>query len=295
MLLYYPLSNIGANIMKSIIPYLRLIRLDKPIGILLLLWPTCWAFLTASNSTIDINLIVIFLCGVVVTRSLGCAINDLADRNIDGNVKRTEKRPLVTGELSIKNALLAITILGILALYLLYQLPYQTWDIALCAAILMIIYPFCKRLISCPQFVLGISFSCAILMVYSAIQNNIPIQAWYMFLLSTLWSVIYDTQYALTDRHYDLKIGVKSSAIWFGKHVYRAINIMQIIFLIGWILFGIKYEYNRWYYLTLIASCYLVYYQHKLIITNKPELQFKAFLNNKWQGFIILVALYTQF
>lgn len=295
MLAYYSLLKLGIVMTKNLLLFIKLIRLDKPVGIILLLWPTTWAIVTASDGNINYYLAAIFIAGVISTRSLGCAINDLADRKIDGKVKRTATRPLATGELKPRDALKVIFILSLTSLILLAYLPKQTWPIALIAALLMIIYPFCKRFLSCPQFILGLSFSTAILMVYSAVQNQISFQAWHLFIGSTLWSVIYDTQYALVDREYDLKLGVKSSAIWFGENIFTIIALLQISFISLWIYFGIISSYNIWYYSIICMIIITAYYQHNLVISDIPEKQFLAFKNNQWVGLIILLALYSQY
>lgn len=280
---------------KKLLLFIKFIRLDKPVGIILLLWPTTWALITASDGNINYYLAMIFIAGVITTRSLGCAINDLADRKIDGKVKRTAARPLATGELKISDALKVIFILSIISLLLLVLLPIQTWPIAFIAATLMIIYPFCKRFLSCPQFILGLSFSTAILMVYSAVQNQIIFQAWCLFAASTLWSVIYDTQYALVDREYDLKLGIKSSAIWFGKYTFSIIALLQALFISLWIYFGIISDYNIWYYSLICMMIFTAYYQHKLVISGSSAKQFLAFKNNQWVGLIIMLALLSQY
>ena len=275
----------------NIKPYIQLSRINKPIGIYLLLWPTCWALMLSSNGKLQYSTTIVFILGVIIMRSLGCVINDLADRNIDPHVERTRTRPLANKSISVKRALIFALFLASIALLLLLILPPQTWVFAPIALLLAISYPFCKRFINCPQFILGLAFSISIPMVYAATINKVPPQAWHLFLIAVIWPLIYDTQYALTDKSDDLKIGIKSSAIWFGNYVYTIIAMLQLVFYCSWIFFARAYDLKPIFYVALAISFSMAIYQQKLIITGKRKLQFKSFENNNPVGLIILIGL----
>ncbi len=275
----------------NIKPYIQLSRINKPIGIYLLLWPTCWALMLSSNGRLQYSTTIIFILGVVIMRSLGCVINDLADRNIDPHVERTKTRPLANKSISVKRALIFALFLASIALLLLLKLPPQTWVFAPITLLLAISYPFCKRFINCPQFILGLAFSTSIPMVYAATINKVPPQAWHLFLIAVIWPLIYDTQYALTDKSDDLKIGIKSSAIWFGSYVYTIIAMLQLVFYCSWGVFARAYDLKPIFYVALAISFSMAIYQQKLIITGKRKLQFKSFENNNPVGLIILIGL----
>ncbi|MEE3003205.1 MAG: 4-hydroxybenzoate octaprenyltransferase [Pseudomonadota bacterium] len=275
--------------------YAKLMRLDKPIGIFLLLYPTSWALVMANQGSIQLQYAVIFFLGVVATRSLGCVINDIADRNIDIHVLRTKDRPLATQEISILEATIIASGLTTFSVILLLQLPMTTWPLALVAMLLMIIYPFCKRFFHCPQLILGIAFSVSILMVYSTVCGTLTMEAWQIFTISTLWSVIYDTQYALVDKEDDLKLGLRSSAILFGKLCHQIIAILQKLFFCLWLNLGIKHNFNTQFYMFLSLAALLGIYQQYLIMTNIRENSFLAFQNNKWVGLLLLIGVAANF
>jgi len=204
--------------MRKLNAYFRLMRLDKPIGILLLLWPTLWALWLASNGWPDNRLLFIFIVGTVLMRSAGCVMNDVADRHFDGHVARTDKRPLVAGEVSVKEALLLATLLSLVAFGLVLTLNALTIALSFAALFLAASYPFTKRFFALPQAYLGIAFGFGIPMAFAAVQGWVPQQAWLMLVANIAWSLAYDTEYAMVDRPDDLKIGIRSSAITFGKY-----------------------------------------------------------------------------
>ena len=227
--------------------YLILMRLHKPIGIFLLLWPTLWAVLIASHGSPSLSIITVFVLGTVLMRSAGCVINDYADKDFDGHVMRTRERPLVTKRVTTKQALIIFSILSLLSLALVLTLNRLTLLLAIPALLLAISYPFMKRFTNMPQLILGIAFSWGIPMAFAAINNSVPSIAWLMMLANIFWVIAYDSQYAMIDREDDLKIGVKSSAILFGRYDRLIIALLQISALIVLILIGALQAMNKWY------------------------------------------------
>lgn len=271
--------------------YIRLCRLDKPIGIYLLLWPTLWAIWLASKGAPSIKILLIFILGVVIMRSLGCVLNDIADRKIDPLVKRTATRPLARQDLTVKHALKFAVILAFMAASLLLLLPYRVYAFAIIAIFLTMLYPYSKRFIKCPQLILGLAFAWSIPMVYLVYYPELPRQAWHLFAIAVVWPIIYDTQYAMTDKDDDLKIGVNSSAIWFGSYDIYILATMQIIFIIAWLMFALYYKFKYYFFYVMIAVIILSYYQHCLVCQRERYSCFKAFCNNKWQGLLLLLAV----
>lgn len=274
--------------------YLQLIRLHKPIGILLLLWPTLWALWLGSAGQPDTKILLVFLLGTILMRSAGCIMNDIADRNIDGHVLRTRERPLVTGKVSMKEACCLMIFLSGSAFGLVLLCNLLTIFLAILGAMLVMIYPFMKRLMQLPQLVLGVAFSWSVPMAFAATSDNIPYSAWFLFLTCILWPLIYDTFYAMVDREDDTQIGIKSSAILFGANDKMIIGLLQIIFLSMLVQVGILFALNIFYYLALVATGLLFIYQQWLIKNRDRESCFAAFLNNNWVGLIIFLGIYLQ-
>ena len=268
--------------------YLALMRLDRPVGTLLLLWPTLAALCMAADGLPPLSLIVIFTLGTFTMRSAGCVINDYADRNVDGHVKRTAQRPLATGAISTGHALWLFCILILFAGVLILFLNRATQLLAVGGLALAILYPFMKRWTHLPQVVLGAAFSWGIPMAWSAQQIAVPYQAWLMFVASLLWIVAYDTQYAMVDRDDDLKIGVKSTAILFGDLDRLMIGILQASAWIGLVLLGIDLGYEHIYYLGMASIAALFVYQGWLIRKRERDACFAAFRNNIWVGVSLL-------
>lgn len=270
--------------------YLTLMRLDRPVGTLLLLWPTLAALCMAAATLPPFSLIVIFTLGTFAMRSAGCVINDYADRNVDGHVKRTAQRPLATGAIPEKNALwlffALITIAGTLILFL----NRNTQLLAIGGLGLAILYPFMKRWTHLPQVVLGAAFSWGIPMAWSAQQPSVPSEAWLMFISSLLWIVAYDTEYAMVDRDDDLKIGIKSTAILFGHLDRLMIGILQASAWLGFLLLGIDLGYQHLYFVGLGLIAGLFAYQGWLIRHREREGCFDAFRNNIWVGVSLLLG-----
>lgn len=280
------------NIVKSIDPYLRLIRFDRPIGTLLLLWPTLWALWLAADGTPPIKYIVIFSLGVFIMRSAGCAINDITDRKFDSQVKRTKKRPLAQGDLPVINALIFFTVLMICALILLIFLNQLSVKLAFIAAFLAVTYPLMKRYTYLPQVYLGAAFAMSIPMAYAQLHNSIPPEAWLLFIANIFWTTAYDTMYAMVDRADDVKIGVKSTAILFGDLDIVITSIIQGLMLITLLLLGKKLDLNIYYYLGLIVTIGLYFFQNKLLRSRVEDNYFKAFLNNNWVGMSVFIGIF---
>jgi len=245
--------------------YAQLMRLDKPVGIYLLLWPTLWALLMAAQGLPPLGITVIFVAGVVVMRSAGCVINDYADRNVDGRVKRTTQRPLATGEATPKQALQLFGALIVIAFILVLFLNWQTIALSVVALMLAASYPFMKRYTHLPQVVLGAAFGWAIPMAFMAVQETVPTYAWWLFIANLLWTVAYDTMYAMVDRDDDLQIGVKSTAILFGKNDVLIVMLLQACALIILWCIGCTINATWPYYTAVLFSALLCVRQYQLI------------------------------
>jgi len=271
--------------------YFLLMRLHRPIGIYLLLHPTLWALWLASKGQPSLDLIIVFVLGVILMRSAGCVINDFADRKVDPHVRRTKDRPIASGLVSSKEALYLFIFLILLAFLLVLQLNFFTILLSIPAVCLAIIYPFMKRYTHFPQIILGAAFSWAIPMVFSAYLNEVPLLAWWLFVTALLWTVAYDTQYAMTDREDDLKIGVKSTAIFFGKFDKLIIGILQILVLISLSLIGFDQKLSLLYQIGVLGMAGFFIYQQYLIKDRDPARCFEAFLNNHWAGLVVFMGL----
>lgn len=274
---------------NTLFSYCKLMRLDKPIGILLLLWPTLWALLLSGCTSI--SLFSVFILGVIFMRSAGCVINDFADRKLDKYVERTKNRPLTNGSISARNALVVFGILILLSFLLLLTLPPFTWLIAFFALLTTIIYPFMKRFTHLPQVVLGIAFSWSIPMVYAATIDSLPFTCWLLFIANISWTIAYDTEYAMVDRNDDLMIGIKSTAILFGQYDKLIISFLQILMLFLLLIIGVINQLSLYFYISLLIVVGLFIYQHRLITKRVRERCFAAFLNNNYVGLVILVGI----
>lgn len=271
--------------------FVELTRLNRPIGIYLLLWPMLWALWFAAKGVPNIDVLIIFVLGTILTRSAGCAINDFADRDFDGHVQRTHERPLATGALNPSDALVATGLLMLVAFVLVLFTNPLTISLSFVAAVLAVVYPFAKRYTYLPQVILGAAFGFAIPMAYAAQTNSVPPSAWWLFATAVVWSVAYDTLYAIADRPDDLKIGVKSSAILFGRYDLIIVGIIQVLVLISLALFGWQYERGVVYFIGLLAASGFVIYQLWIARGRDPERCVQAFLNNSWLGMTIFVGL----
>jgi len=276
-----------ATLLKKIDAYERLMRLDKPIGILLLLWPTLWALWLAGEGRPYWLLACIFIMGTILMRSAGCVMNDVADRKFDGQVERTQQRPLATGEVSVKEALLLAAGLSLTAFMLVLFLNTLTIMLSVAALLLAVSYPFTKRFFVMPQAYLGIAFGFGIPMAFAAQTGTVPMVAWLLLLANIFWAIAYDTEYAMVDREDDLKIGIHSSAIFFGRYDVAAVMacylaMLLLLGLAGWLL-----KLSWPYYAGLAAACGIAVYHYSLIRDRNRTACFKAFLHNNWLGAVI--------
>lgn len=275
--------------------YLKLMRFHKPAGILLLWLPTAWALWIANQGHPPFLLITLFLLGTVLMRAAGCVINDIADRHIDLHVKRTQLRPLTSGELSLIEALFLVSVLLFFALLVLVQLPKVCFYYALMAVFITILYPFCKRFIQAPQLVLSIAFSLGIPMAFSA-SNQLSTNAmFYLLIINFFWILSYDTQYAMVDRDDDLRIGVKSTAILFADYDRLIIALFQLLFHALWLLLAFELNYPSFFYYCWLIAGLVLLYQQKLIARRERNGCWQAFSSNCWYGLIMWLAIILSY
>jgi 4-hydroxybenzoate polyprenyltransferase len=275
--------------------YALLMRLHRPIGIYLLLWPTLWALWIAGDGYPHPLIATVFILGVILMRSAGCVINDYADRHVDPHVQRTKTRPLATGKVSEKEAIVLFMILCILAFGLVLLMNKLTILLSFVAVLLAATYPFTKRYTYWPQAYLGLAFSWAIPMAFAAQTGTIPFIAWWLFIINILWTIAYDTLYAMVDRKDDLLIGVKSTAILFGTADKIIIATLQLLVLMLLLWVGQQLQFNLFYYLGLLVAASLAIYQQWLIKEREPAKCFQAFLNNHWFGSAIFIGIVAQY
>ncbi len=271
--------------------YWVLSRFDKPIGILILLWPALWALWVASSGKPDYYVLLVICLGVVLMRAAGCVINDYADREFDPHVERTKQRPIAAGKVTPKEALWLFVILCLIAFSLVLTLNYYTIALSFVAAFLAGSYPFMKRYTHLPQAYLGIAFGWAVPMSFSAQVNQIPTVAWVMYLAVVLWALVYDTMYAMVDKDDDLKIGVKSTAILFGVYDRQIMAVLQVIIIGLLVVVGLMQALTWPYYAGVIVATGLCIYQQKLIFHREKALCFKAFLNSNYFGMAVFIGL----
>jgi 4-hydroxybenzoate polyprenyltransferase len=271
--------------------YERLVRLDKPIGILLLLWPTLSALWLAAHGTPRFSLLLIFTMGTILMRSAGCAINDWADRRFDSHVERTANRPLATGEIPAWEALLVAGVLALCAFLFVYATNRTTILLSFPAVIIAGVYPFFKRFFVLPQAFLGIAFSFGIPMAYAAVYDVVPAIAWWLLLLNLFWVIAYDTEYAMVDRDDDQKLGLRTSAIAFGRFDVRAVMLCYAVYLVGMVAVGAKLGLGPLYYGGLAVASACALYHWTLIRARDRRGCFKAFLHNHWLGFAVYAGI----
>jgi len=275
--------------------YGKLMRVDKPIGIWLLLWPALWALWLAGEGSPDQVLFVIFMIGVFVMRSAGCVLNDFADRKIDPYVERTRSRPLATGAVSPLEALTLFTALGLIAIGLATMLNEQAQMLAVVGAGLTIVYPFIKRVFSIPQFVLGAAFGLAVPMAFAAQTGETPELAWLVFGIALVWAVIYDTFYAMVDREDDRKLGVKSTALLFGEVDLFVIAGLQLLMLLALVFVGFRAGLGFWYYLAVAIAAAMMAWHLWLARDRQPAGCFQAFLKNHYIGMVIFLGIVLHY
>jgi 4-hydroxybenzoate polyprenyltransferase len=283
------------EIQKKADVYIRLTRLDKPVGILLLLWPTLWALLIAGNGRPDWMIVLIFIIGTILMRSAGCVMNDIADHKFDGYVERTQYRPLPNKEASKKEAYLLAAVLSLVSFGLVSLLNLLTVKLSVLALFLAITYPLTKRFFAMPQAYLGIAFGFGIPMVFAAINNHVPAVAWVLLLANVFWAIAYDTEYAMVDRADDLKIGIKSSAITFGRYDVVAVMLCYLATLLLLATAGYYLSMHVFYYLGLLLAACVATYHYFLIRSRDRKNCFKAFLGNNWFGFFVFAGMLVDY
>ena len=281
----------SSSITTRLADYARLMRLDKPIGIFLLLWPTLWALMIAGEGHPDQKVLLIFVLGVVLMRSAGCVINDYADRDIDRHVSRTQNRPLTSGRVTTREAKFLFLGLCMLAFVLVLQLNKLTILLSIAGVLLAAIYPFMKRITHLPQVFLGAAFGWSVPMAFAAQTGTVPQIAWLMFLATLLWATAYDTLYAMVDREDDLALGIKSTAILFGDSDRKIVGLIQVMVLLCLLMIGRQAEMGSIYYIGVLLAGALVVYQQYLIRFRTREGCFQAFLNNNWFGMVIFLGI----
>ncbi len=274
---------------------MQITRMDKPIGTYLLLWPTYWALWISADGWPSMHMLIVFSLGVFLMRSAGCVINDFADRKVDGAVKRTQNRPLVTGALSSSEALQLFATFVLVAFGLVLTLSDYTIMLSLVAVMLAASYPFMKRITHLPQVVLGAAFSWGMIMAFAEEQGYIPVVAWLLFSANVLWTVAYDTMYAMVDRDDDLKIGVKSTAILFGNNDKRIILLLQLLTLALLFTVGNILAFGWPYQLSLVIAAGFFCYQQILIAGRERDRCFQAFLNNHYVGLVVFVGVAIEY
>ncbi|MCP0913509.1 MULTISPECIES: 4-hydroxybenzoate octaprenyltransferase [Legionella] len=271
--------------------YFRLMRFHKPVGILLLWFPTAWALWIANNNNPPVQLIAYFLLGTVFMRAAGCVVNDIADRNIDKHVKRTKERPLTCGEVNLAEALILLLILLFAALLIVMQLPAACFYYALFAVVITVLYPFCKRFLQAPQLVLGLAFSMGIPMAFSASHALFDYRFVLLLAINFAWIIAYDTMYAMVDRADDLRIGVKSTAIFFADYDRMAILFLQISFHSSWLVLAYFMHLSSLFYAGWGLAALVLLYQQQLVNSRIEKACFKAFSCNNWYGLIMWLGI----
>jgi len=280
---------------NKLLAFPRLMRTDKPIGALLLLWPTLWALWVATPGVPPLWILLVFVAGVWLMRAAGCVVNDYADRKFDGHVKRTANRPLPSGAVTENEARVLFVVLVVLAFALVLTLNTMTILLSVAALLLAWVYPFMKRYTHLPQVVLGAAFGWSIPMAFAAVSESVPLSCWVMFLANILWAVAYDTQYAMVDRDDDLKIGIKSTAILFGRHDKLIIGILQVAVLALMVAIGALNGLGWQFYGAVIIAGALFVYQQKLIVNRDRDACFKAFMNNNYVGLVLFIGLAASY
>jgi 4-hydroxybenzoate polyprenyltransferase len=280
---------------SSIKPYWELMRFHKPIGILLLLWPTYWALWLAAGGFPNPQTLFIFTLGVIIMRAAGCIINDIADRHVDGHVKRTEGRPIVSGQVSVKNAYYLLIATVSVAFVAVLFTNTLTIYLSLAAAALAFCYPFMKRYTHLPQVVLGMAFSMSIPMAFAAQTGKLDPALWLLYTTNVLWTVAYDTFYGMADREYDKRIGVKSTAILFEENDRLIIGSIQVLAIIGWLMVGQRFELGAMYFLSIAVAASLMTYQQWLIRHRQANACLSAFINNHWVGMAVFFGILLHF
>jgi len=287
--------NFAPELISQLRNYGKLMRVDKPVGIWLLLWPTLWALWLAGEGNPDQGLFVVFMLGVIFMRSAGCVLNDYVDRKIDPYVERTRTRPIASGAVAPGEALVLFAALSLVAIGLATMLNRTAQLLAIVAAALTVAYPFVKRYISIPQFILGAAFGWAVPMAFAAQTGGTPELAWLVFGTAMIWAVIYDTFYAMVDREDDLKVGVKSTAILFGEVDIFVVAGLQLLMLVALILIGYRAGLSSWYYLSVVVAALMMAYHLWLARDRQKAGCFAAFLHNHYIGMVIFIGIVLHY
>jgi 4-hydroxybenzoate polyprenyltransferase len=275
--------------------YEKLIRLDKPIGTLLLLWPTAWALLLSSSGHPDGRIAWIFVLGTVLMRSAGCAFNDFADRHFDGRVTRTRERPLAAGVIKPAEAVAVAAVLSLLAFALVTQLNALTIKLSVAAVVIAAIYPFTKRFFALPQAILGVAFGFGIPMAFAAHANHVPAVAWVLLAANIFWAIAYDTEYAMVDRLDDGKLGIRTSAITLGRHDVAGVMISHALFLATLVPVARQFHLGIYFYTGLAVAALLAASQYRMIRNRDPDGCFRAFRQNNWVGAAIFAGILAHY
>lgn len=271
--------------------YFQLVRLDKPVGILLLLWPTLWGLWIASDGLPDVKILFVFIMGTILMRSAGCALNDYADRDFDGQVKRTAQRPLAAKKISSAEALTVAAVLALAAfLFVIVFLNTLTIYLSIVAAFLAASYPFTKRFLAMPQAYLGIAFGFGIPMAFAAVTGKVPALAWWLLLANIFWTLAYDTEYAMVDRDDDVKIGIKTTALLFGDYDVVAVMLCYVVFIALMAAIGVYLGFAWRYWAGLVMASIIALYHFTLIKGRDRDRCFKAFVHNNWLGFAVFIG-----
>jgi 4-hydroxybenzoate polyprenyltransferase len=281
--------------LERIDAYEKLIRLDKPIGILLLLWPTLWALWLSSGGRPNGRIVWIFVLGTVLMRSAGCALNDYADRRFDAHVARTRDRPLATGVISPREALAVAAVLALAAFAIVLQLNALTIALSFAALAIAVAYPFTKRFFALPQAVLGVAFGFGIPMAFAAHGEYVPGSAWLLLLANVFWAIAYDTEYAMVDREDDRRLGIRTSALTFGRLDVAAVMACHGLFVAVLVLVGMRFGLGPYYYGGVAVAAALAASQYFLVRDREPARCFKAFLHNNWVGAAVFVGLLAHY
>jgi 4-hydroxybenzoate polyprenyltransferase len=284
-----------AGIKQRLTLYEKLTRLDKPIGTLLLLWPTLWGLWIASAGRPGWMMVWIFSLGTLLMRSAGCVMNDLADRNFDAHVKRTRDRPIAAGLVGVREALVLALVLTAAAFALVLTLNRLTVLLSFAALALAATYPFTKRFLSVPQAYLGVAFGFGIPMAFAALSNGLPNLVWWLLLANIFWAIAYDTEYAMVDRDDDLRIGIKTAAITFGRYDVAAVMLCYAAMLAVLVMIGMRLQFGPYYYAGLGAALLIMLYHYTLIRGRRREGCFKAFLHNNWVGGVIFAGIAANY
>jgi 4-hydroxybenzoate polyprenyltransferase len=283
------------NLTQRLLLYVQLTRLHRPIGILLLLWPTLWGVWIAGKGHPAWQIVAIFTIGTVLMRSSGCAVNDYADRHIDKHVKRTQDRPLTSGKISERETLWVAVVLALVSFILILPLNPLTWVLAFPALFLAASYPFTKRFFAIPQAYLGIAFGFGIPMAFAAQTGHVPAVAWVLLLANVFWAIAYDTEYAMVDRDDDVHLGIHSSALLFGKHDVLAVMLCYMFALVFLAIAGMMAKLGIMYFVGLIVAEAVALYHYLLIRNRNRERCFKAFLHNNWFGAVVFAGVIVDF